>query len=174
MPLPLPIMCCIVDVDRWVVVGVMGGAWGAGVRGVASLLRMRAATSSLSVDPSSTPVPSQRWHGNLEHEWHIVWCHWLPCLSDLAVWCPWKGPSGKTTSVVKGQCVCRDFFHGHYLSIFSVCKNSKLVKILIQLRSIVIVIATKKSYKLSVYLFVCRVSYSESESISIKFYTYKL
>lgn len=60
-------MCCMVEVDRWVVVGVCGGwsAGGAGVRGVRSL-RMRVATKSRSVEPSSTPVPSHRLHGNLK------------------------------------------------------------------------------------------------------------
>lgn len=58
-------MCWMVEVDRCVVVGVGGaGAGGAGERGVAPP-RMRSATSRRSVEPSSTPVPSQRLHGNL-------------------------------------------------------------------------------------------------------------
>lgn len=66
-------MCWMVEVERCVVVGVGGaGAGGAGERGVAPP-RMRAATSRRSVEPSSTPVPNQRLHGNLQaHKVNII------------------------------------------------------------------------------------------------------
>lgn len=67
-----PIICCMVDVDRCVVVGEVAGG-GAGVRGERA--RDRDATTTRSVLPSSTPVPSQRLHGNLTRIYIPIECN---------------------------------------------------------------------------------------------------